>query len=43
MPFFNPGQNNIIVLSPPRQLIMLAQADNAPSVERQLYNYKKSN
>ena len=27
-----------IVPSPPRQLIMLAQADNAPSVERQLYN-----
>ena len=27
-----------IVLSPPRQPIMLAQADNAPSVERQLFN-----
>ena len=27
-----------IILSPPRQLIMLAPADNAPSVERQLFN-----
>ena len=32
-----------IVLSPPRQLIMLAQADNDPSVERQLYKLRRIN
>ena len=31
-----------IVLSPPRQLIMLAPADNAPSVERQLFNEEEN-